>query len=90
MDGADTAGHARVAAQTLVENNVFRSTNTEVTTDRSGDLDGHANPRGNDLGGAATGISRVGTVINPPAAVRREPASSVVASVTSGAGAGKL
>jgi pectate lyase len=90
VDGTDTAGHARVAAQTLVENNVFRSTKTAVTTNRSGDLGGHANPRGNDLGGAATGISRVGTVINPPCSNTAEPGSSVVASVTSGAGAGEL
>lgn len=46
--------------------------------------------RGNDLGGAATEVSRVGTFTTPPYNYTAEPASTVVASVTSGAGAGKL
>ncbi|MFJ4981208.1 polysaccharide lyase family 1 protein [Streptomyces coeruleorubidus] len=90
VEGADTACHSRMGAQMLVENNVFRSTKVAVTTNRSSDVDGHANLRGNDLGGAATEISRVGTFTSPPYAYTAEPASSVVASVTSGAGAGKL
>jgi pectate lyase len=90
VEGADTACHSRMGAQMLVENNVFRSTKVAVTTNRSSDVDGYANLRGNDLGGAATEISRVGTFTSPPYAYTAEPASSVVASVTSGAGAGKL
>lgn len=88
--GAETAVHSRMGAQMLVENNVFRSTKVAVTTNRSSDVDGYANLRGNDLGGAATEVSRVGTFTNPPYSYSAEPASSVVASVTSGAGAGKL
>ncbi|WP_367324982.1 polysaccharide lyase family 1 protein [Streptomyces sp. HUAS ZL42] len=88
--GADTACHSRMGAQMLVENNVFRDTKVAVTTNRSSDVDGYANLRGNDLGGAATEISRVGTFTSPPYGYTAEPASSVVASVTSGAGAGKL
>ncbi|PAZ15592.1 pectate lyase [Streptomyces sp. SA15] len=88
--GAETAVHSRMGAQMLVENNVFRSTKVAVTTNRSSDVDGYANLRGNDLGGAATEVSRVGTFTNPPYSYTAEPASSVVASVTSGAGAGKL
>jgi pectate lyase len=90
VEGADTACHSRMGAQMLVENNVFRSTKVAVTTIRSSDIDGYANLRGNDLGGAATEISRVGTFTNPPYSYSAEPASSVAASVTSGAGAGKL
>jgi pectate lyase len=90
VSGADTACHSRMGAQMLVENNVFRSTKIAVTTNRSSDVDGYANLRGNDLGGAATEISRVGTFTTPPYGYTAEPASSVVASVTSGAGAGKL
>jgi pectate lyase len=90
VDGADTACHSRMGAQMLVENNVFRSTKVAVTTNRSSDVDGYANLRGNDLGGAATEISRTGTFTSPPYGYTAEPASSVVASVTSGAGAGKL
>ncbi|MFE5814006.1 polysaccharide lyase family 1 protein [Streptomyces sp. NPDC056479] len=87
---ADTACHSRMGAQLLVENNVFRDTKIAVTTNRSSDVDGHANLRGNDLGGAATEISQVGTFTTPPYGYTAESASTVVASVTSGAGAGKL
>ncbi|KND46489.1 MULTISPECIES: pectate lyase family protein [Streptomyces] len=90
VDGAETACHSRMGAQMLVENNVFRNTGVAVTTNRSSDVDGYANLRGNDLGGAATEISRVGGFTAPPYGYTAEPASSVVASVTSGAGAGKL
>ncbi|MDW8810142.1 polysaccharide lyase family 1 protein [Streptomyces scabiei] len=90
VDGAETACHSRMGAQMLVENNVFRNTGVAVTTNRSSDADGFANLRGNDLGGAATEISRVGTFTAPPYGYTAEPASSVVSSVTSGAGAGKL
>lgn len=88
--GAETAVHSRMGAQMLVENNVFRSTLVAVTTSRDSDVDGFANLTGNDLGGAATEVSRVGTFTRPPYPYTAEPASSVVASVTSGAGAGKL
>ncbi|MGC3000851.1 pectate lyase family protein [Streptomyces sp. G35A] len=90
VEGADTACHSRMGAQMLVENNVFRSTKIAVTTSRSSDVDGYANLRGNDLGGAATEVSRVGSFTSPPYGYTAEPASSVVASVTSGAGAGRL
>ncbi|MEU1453437.1 pectate lyase family protein [Streptomyces avermitilis] len=88
--GAETAVHSRMGAQMLVENNVFSNTKVAVTTSRDSDVDGYANLRGNDLGGAATEISQVGTFTAPPYSYTAEPASTVVASVTSGAGAGKL
>ncbi|MPY50845.1 pectate lyase family protein [Streptomyces acidicola] len=90
VNGADTACHSRMGSQMLVENNVFRSTKIAVTTNRSSDIDGYANLRGNDLGGAATEVSQVGSFTSPPYSYTAESASSVVASVTSGAGAGKL
>lgn len=67
-----------------------RDTGVAVTTNRSSDVDGDANLRGDDPGGAATEISRVGTFTAPPHGRTAESASTVVASVTSGAGAGKL
>jgi pectate lyase len=88
--GAETAVHSRMGAQMLVENNVFRSTTVAVTTSRDSDEDGYANLTGNDLGGAATEISRVGTFTKAPYGYTAEPASSVVASVTAGAGTGKI
>lgn len=88
--GAATAVHSRMGAQMLVENNVFRSTTVAVTTNRDSDVDGYANLSGNDLGGASTEISRVGTFTKPPYSYTAEAASSVVSSVTSGAGSGKL
>ncbi len=90
VQGAETAVHSRMGAQMLVENNVFRSTPVAVTTNRSSDVDGYANLRGNDLGGAATEVSRVGSFTTAPYSYTAEPASTVVASVTGGAGTGKL
>lgn len=90
VEGADTACHSRTGAQMPVENNAFRSTKIAVTTSRSSDVDGYANLRGNDLGGAATEVSRVGGFTGPPYGYTAEPDSSAVAPVTSGAGAGRL
>ncbi|MFE9173849.1 polysaccharide lyase family 1 protein [Streptomyces kebangsaanensis] len=88
--GADTAVHSRMGAQMLVENNVFRSTKVAVTTNRDSSTDGYANLRGNDLGGAATEISRTGGFTSPPYGYTAESASSVTSSVTAGAGTGKI
>ncbi|MFJ4788560.1 polysaccharide lyase family 1 protein [Streptomyces sp. NPDC088794] len=88
--GASTAVHSRMGAQMLVQNNVFRDTEVAVTTNRDSDVDGYANLTGNDLGGAATEVSQVGTFTSPPYGYTVEPASTVVASVTAGAGTGKL
>ncbi|MFF8475766.1 hypothetical protein [Streptomyces sp. NPDC015414] len=88
--GAETAVHSRMGAQMLVGNNVFRGTAVAVTTSRDSDADGYANLRGNDLGGAATEISRTGTFTSPPYGYTAEPASGVVTSMTAGAGAGKI
>ncbi|MEU5108829.1 MULTISPECIES: pectate lyase [unclassified Streptomyces] len=90
VQGAETAVHPRMGAQMLVENNVFRDTQVAVTTNRDSDVDGYAVLRGNDLGGAATEISQVGSFTNPPYSYTAEPASSVVSTVTGQAGAGKL
>ncbi|GGW11967.1 pectate lyase [Streptomyces capoamus] len=88
--GAETAVHSRMGAQMLVESNVFRETQVAVTTSRDSDVDGYAVLRGNDLGGAATEVSRTGGFTTPPYGYTAEPASGVVASVTSGAGTGKI
>lgn len=90
VQGADTGAHSRMGARMLVENNVFRDTKIAITTSRSSDEDGFAVARGNDLGGAATEISQEGDFTEPPYAYTAEPASSVVGSVTEGAGAGRL
>lgn len=90
VEGADTAVHSRMGAQMLVENNVFRNTKIAITTSRSSDEDGYVVQRGNDLGGAATEISQTGSFTTPPYSYTAEPASSVAASVTGGAGAGKI
>ncbi|MEU5641738.1 pectate lyase family protein [Streptomyces milbemycinicus] len=90
VQGAETAVHPRMGAQMLVENNVFRDTKVAVTTNRDSDVDGYAVLRGNDLGGAATEISQVGSFTNPPYSYTAEPASSVVSTVTGQAGAGKI
>ncbi|CAM5743633.1 hypothetical protein SALBM311S_11230 [Streptomyces alboniger] len=55
-----------------------------------GDKDGYANLRGTDLGGAATEVSRVDAFTTQPYNCSPEHAPPLVASVTSGAGTGKL
>jgi pectate lyase len=84
----DSAVHSRMGAQVLVQNNVFRNTKTAVTTTGDSKVDGYANLSGNDLGGAATDITRTGTFTTPPYSFTLTPTSSVVNSVTAGAGTG--
>ncbi|MEV7104882.1 pectate lyase family protein [Streptomyces atroolivaceus] len=90
VECADTGAHSRMGAQMLVENNVFRNTKVAVTTNRSSDEDGYAVQRGNDLGGAKVEISQAGSFTSPPYGYTPEAASAVSASVTAGAGAGKI
>ncbi|MEW1721999.1 polysaccharide lyase family 1 protein [Streptomyces sp. NPDC093109] len=90
VTGAETAVHSRMGAQMLVENNVFRNTTVAVTTTRDSSSNGYATLRGNDLGGAATEISGAGSFTSPPYSYTAESASTVVASVNSGAGTGKI
>lgn len=54
-----------------------------------GDHHGCANPRGTDLGGAATEVGRVDTFTTPPYSYSPEPAAPLAASATSAAGTGK-
>jgi pectate lyase len=84
----DSAVHSRMGAQSLVQNNVFRSVKTAVTTTGDSKTDGYANLSGNDLGGAATDITRTGTFTKPPYAFTLTATSSVIGSVTAGAGTG--
>jgi pectate lyase len=97
--GAEIAVRSHMGARMHIENAenlehaehvVFRSTLVAVTTDRGSDVDGYVTPRANDLGGAATEVSRVGAFPTPPYSYYAEPASSAVASVTNGAGTGTL
>ncbi|QUQ64280.1 pectate lyase family protein [Kutzneria sp. CA-103260] len=85
---SDSAVHSRMNAQTLVQNNVFRDTKTAVTTTGDSKVDGYANLSGNDLGGGATDITRTGSFTTPPYSFTLTPTSSVVSSVTAGAGTG--
>ncbi|MFC0542838.1 pectate lyase family protein [Kutzneria chonburiensis] len=85
---SDSAVHSRMNAQALVQNNVFRSVGTAVTTTGDSKTDGYANLSGNDLGGAKTDITRTGTFTKPPYGYTLTPTSSVVSSVTAGAGTG--
>jgi len=79
--------HSRMGAQMLVENNVFRSSGVAVTTTGSSSVDGYANLRGNDFGGASLDITRTGTFTTAPYSYTLDATSSVISEVTAFAGA---
>ena len=85
---ADSAVHSRMGAQTLSQDNVFRSVKLAVTTTGDSKTDGYANLSGNDLGGASTDITRTGSFTTPPYSFSLTPTASVVSTDTAGAGTG--
>lgn len=87
--GATPASAAASAPATLAVPAVPQPAGTAENAPAGFGAGGYAG-RGSDLGGAATGISQTGTFAGPPYGHSAESASSVTASVTGGAGAGKL
>jgi len=79
--------NSRMGAQALVENTVFNNVNLAVVTDLDSDLEGFAVQRGNILTNSNTRITQAGS-LSPPYPYTLESASSVQASVSSGAGTG--
>jgi pectate lyase len=82
--------HSRMGAQVLVENNVFRNVTTPVKTTTLSIEDGFAVERGNDFGGGTNNITQIGTWTTPPYAYTLDATTNVVASVTAGAGTGRI
>ncbi|WP_329105058.1 pectate lyase [Micromonospora sp. NBC_01699] len=82
--------HSRMSAQVLVENNVFRNTGTPIKTTTLSVQDGYAVERGNDFGGGVNNITQVGSFTTPPYAYPLDPTTSVIATVTAGAGTGRI
>jgi pectate lyase len=87
---SDTAIHSREGAQFLVQNNVFRNVSTPVETTGDSPVDGYVNESGNDFGGGTNKITRTGTFTNPPYSYSLTPTSSVISTVTGGAGTGRI
>jgi pectate lyase len=54
----------------------------------AGSVDWFVNESGNDIGGGTNKITRTGTFTNPPYAYTLDPTSSVIATVSTGAGTG--
>jgi pectate lyase len=86
----DSAVHSRMNAQFLAQNNVFESTKTCLETTGDSDVDGYLNESGNSFGGCANQITRTGSMTSAPYSFTLEPTSTVKATVTAGAGAGRI
>ncbi len=84
----DSAVHSRMGAQMLIENNVFRNVPVAITTTGDSSVDGFANARGNDYGGATVTITQVGTFTQAPYSYTLDPTSSVISEVTAYSGVG--
>lgn len=87
---SDTAIHSREGAQFLVQNNVFRNVSTPIETTGDSPVDGYVNQSGNDFGGGTNKITRTGTFTSPPYSYSLTSTSSVISTVTGGAGTGKV
>jgi pectate lyase len=87
---ASTGVHSRMGAQTLVQNNVFRSVSTPIETTKDSSVDGFTNQSGNDFGGGSNLITQTGNFTNPPYSFSLTATSSVISTVTAGAGTGKI
>lgn len=87
---ADSAVHSRMNAQFLAQNNVFESTKVCLETTGDSDVDGYLNESGNSFGGCTNKITRTGTMTQAPYSFTLEPASTVKATVTAGAGTGRI
>jgi pectate lyase len=83
--------HSRMGAQVLVEGNAFVNVATPVKTTTLSVEDGYAVERNNLYTGCGpNNITRTGTFTSPPYAYTLEPASTVAATVTAGAGTGRI
>ena len=86
----DSAVHSRMNAQFLAQNNVFESTKVCLETTGDSDIDGYLNESGNSFGGCTNKITRTGSMTKAPYSFTLEPVSTVKASVTAGAGVGRI
>ncbi|WP_410674390.1 polysaccharide lyase family 1 protein [Amycolatopsis sp. cmx-4-68] len=86
----DSAVHSRMNAQFLAQNNVFESTKVCLETTGDSDVDGYLNESGNSFGGCTNKITRTGSMTTAPYSFTLEATSTVKASVTAGAGVGRI
>lgn len=86
----DSAVHSRMNAQFLAQNNVFESTKVCLETTGDSDVDGYLNESGNSFGGCTNKITRTGSMTAAPYSFTLEPTSTVKATVTAGAGTGRI
>ncbi|WP_372664773.1 pectate lyase family protein [Amycolatopsis kentuckyensis] len=85
-----SAVHSRMNAQFLAQNNVFESTKVCLETTGDSDVDGYLNESGNSFGGCTNKITRTGSLTQAPYSFTLEPTSTVKATVTAGAGTGRI
>lgn len=83
----DSAVHSRENAQVFVQNNVFRSVGTALTTTGDSAVDGYAHAAGNDYGGATVTITRSSS-FTPSYSYTADSTSSVIGNVSAYSGVG--
>jgi len=86
----NTGVNSRMGAQMLVQNNVFVNVGTPIMTCCLSNEDGFVNQSGNNFGTGTNNITQTGTFTTPPYSYTLIPTSSVVSTVTAGAGTGKI
>jgi pectate lyase len=85
----DSGIHSRMGAEVYVERNVFTNVPDAITTTGDSPTDGYANQTGNIFNNSTTDITRTSSY-KPTYSWTAEDASTVAASVTAGAGTGKV
>jgi pectate lyase len=85
----DSAVHSRMGAEVYVERNVFTNVPDAITTTGDSSVDGYANQLNNIYNNSTTDITRTSSY-TPPYSYTPESNSTVVSSVTAGAGTGKV
>lgn len=85
----DSGIHSRMDAEVYVEKNVFTNVPDAITTTGDSPTDGYANQSGNIFNNSTTDITRTSSY-KPTYSYTAEDASTVVASVSAGAGTGKV
>jgi pectate lyase len=81
--------HSRMGAEVYVERNVFTNVPDAITTTGDSDVDGYANQLNNIYNNSTTDITRTSSY-KPAYSYTPESNSTVVTSVTAGAGTGKV
>ncbi|WP_443053971.1 pectate lyase family protein [Streptomyces sp. IBSBF 2435] len=89
QNAGDSGVHSRMGAEVFVQANVFTNVPDAITTTGDSDVDGYANQADNIFDNSTTDITRTSSY-KPTYSWSPESASTVAATVSAGAGTGKV